>query len=29
MYAVKEIANIPMREVNLIFRSVDTVTAYT
>ena len=29
IYAVSEIANIPMREVNLIFESVDTVTAYT
>ena len=29
MYAVKEIANIPMREVNLILKSVDRVTAYT
>ena len=29
MYAVSEIANIPMREVNLIFESVDNVTAYT
>ena len=28
-YAVSEIANIPMREVNLIFNSVDAVTAYT
>jgi len=29
MYAVSEIANIPMKEVNLIFESVDNVTAYT
>jgi hypothetical protein len=29
MYAVSEIANIPMREVNRIFKSVDRITAYT
>ena len=29
MYAVSEIANIPMREVNLILESVDNVTSYT
>ena len=29
MYAVSEIANIPMREVNRIFDSVDRITAYT
>ena len=29
MYAVSEIANIPMKEVNLILESVDNVTAYT
>ena len=29
MYAVSEIANIPMKEVNLIFESVDNVTSYT
>ena len=29
MYAVSEIANISMKEVNLIFESVDNVTAYT
>jgi len=29
MYAVSEIANIPMKEVNLILTSVDNVTAYT
>ena len=28
-YAVSEIANIPMREVNLIFRSIDNIDAYT
>ena len=29
MYAVSNIANIPMREVNLIFESVDNIDAYT
>jgi len=29
MYAVSEIANIPMKEVNLILESVDNVTGYT
>ena len=29
MYAVSEIANIPMKEVNLILESVDNVMAYT
>jgi hypothetical protein len=29
MYAVSDIANIPMREVNRIFDSVDRITPYT
>ena len=29
MYAVSNIANIPMSEVNLIFESVDNIDAYT